>query len=972
MSVVAQEDATTGSGRRSLMLRLARRDIRRNLPRFVLAALVIAITISAGTAVDVLLRSAEVSDAGYAQRTLGDSAVARVQWWGDEVQQQTPRADVGVTAGADAPVGEVEARLQDLLTSDTRLLKTHTGAVVLRSGSSLTDGMAALQGPLTDPLLTGVIDIWQGRLPHARGEVSVSRTVAERLDLSVGDAFEGSADSAARMTSLTLVGIHENNPLGFDVALAEKSLLKEGTTYLDGARSVWFVDGAPVVWSGVLALNDAGFIAISRDVVLDPPAATDVPMYRDGAAVEADTRLGMAILVTAAVLVGGTLVALLIGPVFAIGARQSRRDYGLLAAQGATGRDIVGVMLRSTLIVAVLGSVAGVLLGVAVASVVVAVAQAVGSTAFPNLIVPGIDLVLLLVFGVLVALVAARGPARRAAREDPVISLRDITDAPGRAPRTRRLLVVVLSGLVIALLVVTAVTGVRVWLVLVGPLATIMLVLVVRGLLPVLGRIARRAQTPERIAIRDTARRGDRTVPTITGIAAAVALAVAVSVVTATQYATAAAEWHPRAATGTVMIYDGFYTDSSGSENPFEASTSESSAGAESTVTGTEQRARITTVLAEFLPGTELIDVDMLSLDEDAFPRLLIDPDTECPAWADFTEEYNQYNTSHPDPDGRADVNGMNCLIDKALSDINKQPTWDSTDHTNLVVDDGTLVAGLGLPGAEEAAEALRSGKIVLTRPIDQWPDGTAHLGIMEDDHDGLTQWRAQLNQARERGEDFYENPPEPIAIDTLVADAIVMDWPSQQWAAFIPPELLSEAPLSDHDPAVEHVGMIATATAVLSETEVDELRDRLLLLGVHHVTTARDYANAGLSTALTTLTVIAALIALTATIGTARIALTDMRRDLRVLRDVGAPRGTRRRIRGATTFTVGILGGLTGTVAGIVLGVTIAASIAAEAATEKGAWTLTVPWLPALLITVATPLLATAIIAFRDTNGDD
>ena len=260
----------------------------------------------------------------------------------------------------------------------------------------------------------------------------------------------------------------------------------------------------------------------------------------------------------------------------------------------------------------------------------------------------------------------------------------------------------VLSGLVIALLVVTAVTGVRVWLLLVGPLATIMLVLVVRGLLPVLGRIARRAQTPERIAIRDTARRGDRTVPTITGIAAAVALAVAVSVVTATQYATAAAEWHPRAATGTVMIYDGFYTDSSGSENPFEASTSERSAGAESTVTGTEQRARITTVLAEFLPGTELIDVDMLSLDRDAFPRLLINPDTECPAWADFTEEYNQYNTSNPDPDGRADVNGMNCLIDKALSDINRQPTWDSTDHTNLVVDDGTLVAGLGLPGAKK------------------------------------------------------------------------------------------------------------------------------------------------------------------------------------------------------------------------------------------------------------------------------
>ncbi|MCD2498461.1 ABC transporter permease [Microbacterium nymphoidis] len=954
------------------MFRLARRDIRRNLPRFVLAVLVIAITVGAGTAVDVLWRSAEVSDAGYAQRTLGDSAAARVQWWGDEVQQQTPRADAGITAGADAPVTAVETRLQDLLPSDTRLLKTHTGVVVLRSGASLTDGMVALQGPLTDPLLNGVIDIWQGRLPDTRGEVSVSRTVAERLDLSVGDPFEGSADSADRMTSLTLVGIHENNPLGFDIALAEASLLVEGSSYLDGARPVWFVDGAPMGWSGVLALNDAGFVTISRDVVLDPPAATDVPMYRDGAAVEADARLGVAILVTVAVLVGGTLVALLIGPVFAIGARQSRRDYGLLAAQGATGRDIVGVMLRSTFIVAVIGSVIGVLLGVTVAGVVVAVAQSAGSTAFPNLIVPGIDLVLLLAFGVFVALVAARGPARRAAQEDPVASLRDTAEVTDREPRTRGVLIVVLSALTIALLVVTAVTGVRVWLLLVGPLATIVLILAVRGLLPVLSRIARHTPTPERIAIRDTARRADRTIPTITGIAAAVALAVAVSVVTATQYATAAAEWHPRAATGTVMIYDGFYTDSSGSENPFETSSSESSAGAESTVTGAEQRARIANVLAEFLPGTELIDVDMLSLNGDAFPRLLIDPDTECPVWADFTEEYNQYNASSPDQDGRADVNGMNCLIDKPLSDINKQPTWDSTDHTNLVVDDGTLVTGLGLPGAEEAAQALRSGQIVLTRPIDLWPDGTAHLGIMEDDHDGLTQWREQLDQARDRGENFYENPPEPITIDTLIADAIVMDWPSQQWAAFIPPEMLSEKPFSDHGPVVERVGMIATATTVLAETEVDELRGRLLLLGVHHVATARDYVNAGLSTALTTLTVSAALIALTATIGTARIALTDMRRDLRVLRDVGAPRGSRRRISGFTTLIVGVLGSVTGSLAGIILGVTIAASIAADAVVEKGAWALTVPWLPILLITIATPLVATVIMALRDTNGDD
>lgn len=950
---------STRRTRQVLLNRLAMRDVRRNLTRYLLAALVILVTIGAGTSMDVLLRSAQTSDETYAQLTLGDTAQARVQWFGDAVFQQTPRADVGSGGGRDAPQKHVENTLRSLLPAQSELHETRTGFLALRSGDALTDGLAAVEADFTDATLRSLVDVWQGKVPETSGEASVSRTVAERLNLSLGDTFEGGTDTAEELTSLTLVGIHENNALGFDIALADRTLLAVGDSYLDGPSTVWFLTGPDMPWADVLTLNDAGFVAISRSVVMDPPGAVDVPIYRDGKAHEAEVMLGVALAVTLAAVVGGTIMGLLIGPVFAIGARQSRRDYGLLVAQGATGRDIRGVIIRSAVLAASLASTAGVLLGLAVATIVVWATRLNGSTAYPNLIIPAFDLLLIAVFGIVVALVAAWAPARRAANADPIASLKDTGEEPGSMPRNRWVLMAVLMPIALIALTLGIISGVRAWYILAGPLFTIALILVIRPILPLLGSLARRLPTAERVAVRDAVRRADRTVPSVTGTSAAITVAVAILVVTATQYATVSAEWHPRAHEGTIMIFDGFYTESSGSENPFEQSTSEQDAGAASSATS-EQRNSIKSTISQYLPGTELADVNMLTLTGEPFARFTIDPATACPAWADYSENYNEAIADPDKHEHGADVNGYNCHIDKAATDINRQPMWRSTERTNIVVDDGTLVTALGLPGYEQAAEALRSGNIVLTRTIDQWPDGSAHLGIYEEDADAEAAWEQRLEQAEDRGERFFENPPDPVTLDTLIADAVVVDWGSQQWQAFIPPQILEEAPLADFDPVIEHVGMIATAESPLAQTELDELRDRLLLLGVHHVTAARDYSNPGLATTLSIVTMIAALISITATAGTARLALTDMRRDLRVLHDVGASNRTRRRIRAAATLTVGLLGSVIGVLAGVALGITISLNTVRTNLIDRGVWELTLPWVPVALIVIGAPVIAT------------
>ncbi len=90
-----------------------------------------------------------------------------------------------------------------------------------------------------------------------------------------------------------------------------------------------------MTWQDILAANERGVVVKSRQVALDPPPDSEVPMsaLSNGYSTEVETTAAVLTVASMAVLE----IVLLAGPAFAVGARRSRRQLGLVAPAAAAG-----------------------------------------------------------------------------------------------------------------------------------------------------------------------------------------------------------------------------------------------------------------------------------------------------------------------------------------------------------------------------------------------------------------------------------------------------------------------------------------------------------------------------------------------------------------------------------------------------------------------------------------------------------
>lgn len=429
-----------------------------------------------------------------------------------EDQFRTATAGVDLTirdaAAFDSAMGvEVE---RDPLPADLADRVLAVDGVADVAASAAGQGLLELAGEAIVPAGTSLLSSWtpapfgafeirEGSVPAADGEVVIDAATAEAYGITVGTDL---TVRAATVETLEVVGLAG---FGADDGLADTTValvsLPTAQRLLDLGDRVTQVQVRAA--DGVTPASLQA--AVGEQLGPDYDVATAQDTVAAGAAAAASKlamiRVMLLSMAGAALLVGGFLIA----NTFTIVISQRTRELALLRAAGATARQLRRSVLGEALVVGVLGAVAGTGLGIGAGYGLRGVARAFG-VALPDggLVVAPRTLLVSVGVGVAVTLLAAAGPARRAARVAPVEAMREGTTA---APSRRRTVAGALLAAVAALVALT----------LLGPVLAPRLARVV-------GRPLDAAGTSGRLARESASRSPRRTAATTTALAIGLAL----------------------------------------------------------------------------------------------------------------------------------------------------------------------------------------------------------------------------------------------------------------------------------------------------------------------------------------------------------------------------------------------------------------------------------------------------------------
>ncbi|MDN5795900.1 MAG: ABC transporter permease [Intrasporangium sp.] len=396
-----------------------------------------------------------------------------------------------------------------------------------------------------------------GHAPRGADEVVLDAATARQQRIALGDRITVSATTSHTLRVVGLTGIGGQEGLANSAVVLVD--LPTGQSLLGLGSRVSSIE--------VLAAEGVAVPGLSARLTAALGTQYAVTNSQDAAAASADAakesirylRIVLLALAGAGLVVGAFLIA----NTFGIVLTQRARELALLRAAGATSRQVFGSVVGEALLVGLAGSAGGTLLGVGAARALRGLARSAG-LALPDgpLTVTGSTLGIALAAGTVVTLLAALGPARRAARVAPVEAMRASEPAPS-APRRGRLTTGwVLLGLAAPLLVAAgwmrSIAGV-------GLGAALLLVaLVVLGpvlaprLARLVGRPVERLGVPGRLARESTVRNPRRTAATVTALALGLALISFVSVLGGSVKAISAA--------GTEAIRADLLVQSSGEE----------------------------------------------------------------------------------------------------------------------------------------------------------------------------------------------------------------------------------------------------------------------------------------------------------------------------------------------------------------------------------------------------------------------
>ncbi len=544
-------------------VRIARRDAAKHKARSALIVAMVALPVLALSGADVLARSGQLSVGEKLTRDIGH-ADAAIRATGAQSIEQAPGLDGGYGGerGGGSRAGQggrpqtlSAAAAHRLIPSATKVLVDRTGRIALTTQHGIAHA-SARELDYSDPIASGILDQRSGRAPRSDGEVAVTRKLADKLGVMVGDTLR----TPTGHHSFTVVGtVTEPNALSEPEIVGLPGALPLGkASENDGPPTTSYLVAVPgaVSWPDVLALNRHGIYVTSRHVVLHPPPDSAVPLYRHhphytGSGTDT-TTVGLAIL---AVGIAVLEVVLLAGAAFAVGARRQRRDLALVAACGGSARQVRAVVLAGGGVLGLVGAVVGIALGIVAAVAATPAAQRLNGALFGHFDLRPGELAAVALLGVVTGVLAAVLPARQAAKQEVVAAL---TGRRGAVRSSRR---VVIGGLVaIGVGAVVALYAARppanFTLLLAGAvIGELGFVACAPALVALTSRLGRWLPLAPRLALRDAGRHRSRSGPAVAAVLTAVAGSIAVSTYVVSMLAHGEQQYTPQLRMGQVELY---------------------------------------------------------------------------------------------------------------------------------------------------------------------------------------------------------------------------------------------------------------------------------------------------------------------------------------------------------------------------------------------------------------------------------
>lgn len=399
---------------------------------------------------------------------MGVGFVAGTYIFTDTINARFETLFADVYAGVDATVRPESAEFgQEQGSLDATLLQTVKAVEGVESAEPSVGGMAQIIAPdgkpiggMGPPTIGGSwvadqalnafrIADGNGRAPSAPGEVAIDVGTAKTHGFTVGDDVQ--IQLARGAESFTIVGLTsfgtEDNLAGATISLFEMSEAQR-LFGLEGRYSQIDVLATADVAPEELATRlQAAVPAGVESITGDQQGREEIDAFTEGLGFVSTALLAFA---GVAVFVG----AFIISNTFRIIVAQRTKELALLRAIGASRRQVTTMVMVEALIVGVVASAFGVAAGVVFSTLLKAGGNALGfgMPEGPLTIAPRTIAVAMTV-GVVITLVSALQPARRAAKTPPVAALRDI--APGPVPLRRR----VLAGLALTSLGVAGLAG---------------------------------------------------------------------------------------------------------------------------------------------------------------------------------------------------------------------------------------------------------------------------------------------------------------------------------------------------------------------------------------------------------------------------------------------------------------------------------------------------------------------------------